>query len=79
MEQEKKEQLQAAAEKVAVGAFAKAKLLSGWRKWVAIVIGTLAAGAAAWLMSGCAAAVKQDEAGFSARWVIVLPVEGGEK
>ena len=75
MEQEKKEQLQAAAEKVAVGAFAKAKLLSGWRKWLAFAIGTLAAGAAAWLMSGCAAAVKQDEAGFSARWVLVLPVE----
>lgn len=75
MEQEKKEQLQAAAEKVAVGAFAKAKLLSGWRKWVAIAVGVLAAGAAAWLMAGCAAAVKQDEAGFCARWVIVLPVE----
>ncbi len=67
--------MQAAAEKVAVGAFAKAKLLSGWRKWVAIAVGVLAAGAAAWLMSGCAAAVKQDAEGFCARWVIVLPVE----
>lgn len=78
MEQENNK-LQAAAEKVAVGAFSKAKLLSGWRKWVAIVIGTLAAGAAAWLMTGCAAAVKQDADGICARWVIVLPVEGGEK
>lgn len=63
MNEEKKEQLQAAAQKVAVGALAKAKLLSGWRKWVAIVIGTLAAGAAAWLMAGCTAAVKQADAG----------------
>lgn len=75
MEQEKKEKMQAAAEKVAVGAFAKAKQLSGWRKCAAIVVGTLAAAAAAWLMSGCAAAVRQDASGVSARWVIVLPLD----
>lgn len=75
MKQDEKEKMLAAAKKVAVGAFGKAKLLSGWRKWLAFAIGTLAAGAAAWLMGGCAAAVKQDEAGFSARWVLVLPVE----
>lgn len=76
MEQEKKEKMQAAAEKVAVGAFAKAKLLSGWRKWVAIVIGTLAAGAAAWLMAGCTGSYSQRADGsVDARWVIVLPVE----
>ena len=75
MEQEKKDKLQAAADKVAEGAFAKAKLLTGWRKWAAIAIGTLAAAAAAWLMSGCAAAVRQDASGVSARWVIVLPID----
>lgn len=75
MVQEKKEKMQAAAEKVAVGAFAKAKLLSGWRKCAAIVVGTLAAAAAAWLMSGCAAAVRQDASGVSARWVIALPLD----
>jgi hypothetical protein len=76
MEQEKKDKIAAAADKVAVGAFAKAKLLTGWRKWVAIVIGTLAAGAAAWLAAGCAAAVKQDADGF--RGVIVILPEGGK-
>jgi hypothetical protein len=76
MEQEKKEQLQAAAEKVAVGAFSKAKLLSGWRKWVAIAVGVLAAVAAAWLASGCTGSYSQAADGsVDARWVIVLPVE----
>lgn len=75
MEQEKKDRIQEAAEKVAVSAFAKAKLLTGWRKWAAIGVGTLAAAAAAWLMSGCAAAVRQDASGVSARWVIVLPID----
>lgn len=75
MKQDEKEKIRAAAERVAVGAFVKAKVLTGWRKWLALAVGTLAAGAAAWLMSGCAAVVKQDEAGFSARWVLVLPVE----
>lgn len=80
MNEEKKEQLQAVAEKVAVGAFAKAKLLSGWRRWLAFAIGTLAAGAAAWLMSGCTGSYSQRADGsVDARWVIVLPVEGGEK
>ncbi len=74
MEQKKKEKMQETAQKVAVGAFGKAKQLSGWKKWVAIAIGTLAAGAAAWLMSGCSAAVKQDAGGMSARWVIALPI-----
>lgn len=71
MEQEKKEKMQAAAEKVAVGAFAKAKLLSGWRKWVAIVIGTLAAGAAAWLMAGCSTTYSQS-AGGDVFWVVEI-------
>ena len=75
MEQEKKDRMQAAAVKVAVGAFAKARLLTGWRKWAAIVVGTLTAAAAAWLMSGCAAAIRQDASGVSARWVIVLPID----
>lgn len=76
MEQEKKEKLQAAAEKVAVGAFAKAKLLSGWKKWVAIAVGVLAAGAAAWLSVGCTGSYTQRADGsVDARWVIVLPVE----
>lgn len=72
MTNEQKDKLQAAAGKVAEGAFSKAKLLSGWRKWLAIAIGTLAAGAAAWLMSGCAAAVKQDAGGFSGL-IVILP------
>lgn len=68
------------AAKIADKAFAKAKVLSGWRKWVAIVIGTLAAGAAAWLMAGCTGSYSQRADGsVDARWVIVLPVEGGEK
>lgn len=61
-----------AAAKIADKAFAKAKVLSGWKKWVAIVIGTLAAGAAAWLMAGCTAAVKQDAGGFSGL-IVILP------
>ena len=66
----------AAAKKVAVGAFGKAKLLSGWRKWLAFAIGTLAAGAAAWLMAGCTGSYSQHADGsVDARWVIVLPVE----
>lgn len=77
MEQEKKDKLMAAAGRVAEGAFNKARVLTGWKKWVAIVAGVLAAGAAAWLAAGCAAAVKQDADGISARWVIVLP-EGGK-
>lgn len=72
MTKEQKEKMQAAADKVAVGAFTKAKMLSGWKKWVAIVIGTLAAGAAAWLMAGCTAAVKQDAGGFSGL-IVILP------
>lgn len=80
MEQEKKDKLQAAAGKVADGAFAKAKLLTGWRKWVAIAVGVLAAGAAAWLAAGCTGSYSQRADGsVDARWVIVLPVEGGEK
>ncbi len=72
MEQEKKEKIQAAAEKVAVGAFGKARLLSGWKKWLAIAIGTLAAGAAAWLMSGCAAGFEQT-ADRTAGLIVILP------
>lgn len=80
MEQEKKDKLQAAADKVAEGAFAKAKLLTGWKKWAVIAIGTLAAGAAAWLAAGCTGSYSQAADGsVDARWVIVLPVEGGEK
>lgn len=76
MEQEKKDRIQAAADKVAVGAFAKAKLLIGWRKWLAIAVGVLAAGAAAWLASGCTGSYSQAADGsVDARWVIVLPVE----
>ena len=76
MKQDAKEKILAVAKKVAVGAFDKAKLLSGWRKWVAIVIGTLAAGAAAWLAAGCTGSYSQRADGsVDARWVIVLPVE----
>ena len=76
MEQEKKDKLQAAADKVAVGAFGKAKQLSGWKKWVAIAVGVLAAGAAAWLAAGCTGSYSQRADGsVDARWVIVLPVE----
>lgn len=71
MEQEKKDRIQAAAEKVAVGAFAKAKLLSGWRKWVAIAVGVLAAGAAAWLMAGCSTTYSQS-AGGDVFWVVEI-------
>ena len=72
--------MQAAADKVAVGAFAKAKVLSGWRKWLAIAVGVLAAGAAAWLSVGCTGSYSQRVDGsVDARWVIVMPVEGGEK
>lgn len=69
MNSENKNKLQAAAEKVAVGAFAKAKLLTGWKKWVAIVIGSLAAGAAAWLMAGCSTTYSQS-AGGDVFWVV---------
>lgn len=76
MKQDVKGKMLAVAKKVAAGAFGKAKLLSGWRKWVAIVIGTLAAGAAAWLASGCTGSYSQRADGsVDARWVIVLPVE----
>lgn len=75
MEQEKKDKLQAAADKVAVGAFAKAKLLTGWRKWVAIAVGVLAAGAAAWLAAGCSSTYKQSAAG-DIYWIVeVSPLE----
>lgn len=76
MEQEKKEKLMAAAGRVAGSAFTKARVLTGWRKWLAIAAGVLAAGAAAWLAAGCAAAVKQDADGF--RGVIVILPEGGK-
>lgn len=76
MEQEKKDRIQAAADKVAVGAFTKARLLTGWRKWLAIAVGVLAAGAAAWLAAGCTGSYSQAADGsVDARWVIVLPVE----
>lgn len=71
MEQEKKDKLQAAADKVAEGAFAKAKLLTGWRKWVAIAIGTLAAAAAAWLAAGCSTTYSQS-AGGDVFWVVEI-------
>lgn len=75
MEQEKKDKLQAAADKVAVGAFAKAKLLTGWRKWAAIAVGVIAAGAAAWLAAGCSSTYKQSAAG-DIFWVVeVSPLE----
>lgn len=76
MEQEKKDKLMAAADRVAVGAFAKAKLLTGWRRWLAIAAGVLAAGAAAWLAAGCSGEVQMDADSISARWVIVLPEVG---
>ena len=71
MEQEKKDKLQAAADKVAVGAFAKAKLLTGWRKWLAIAVGVLAAGAAAWLAAGCSTTYSQT-AGGDVFWVVEI-------
>lgn len=75
MEQEKKDKMQAAAGKVAVGAFAKAKLLTGWRKWVAIAVGVLAAGAAAWLAAGCSSTYKQSADG-DIYWVVeVSPLD----
>ena len=75
MEQEKKDKMQAAADKVAVGAFTKAKRLTGWRKWVAIAIGVLAAGAAAWLAAGCSSTYKQSAAG-DIYWIVeVSPLD----
>lgn len=75
MEQEKKDKLMAAAGKVAVGAFAKAKLLTGWRKWAAIAVGVLAAGAAAWLAAGCSSTYKQSADG-DIYWVVeVSPLD----
>jgi hypothetical protein len=75
MEQEKKDKIAAAADKVAVGAFAKAKLLTGWRKWVAIAVGVLAAGAAAWLAAGCSSTYKKSADG-DIYWVVeVSPLE----
>lgn len=71
MEQEKKDRIQAAADKVAVGAFAKAKLLTGWKKWVAIAVGVLAAGAAAWLAAGCSTTYSQT-AGGDVFWVVEI-------
>lgn len=71
MGQEKKDRIQAAADKVAVGAFAKAKLLTGWRKWVAIAVGVLAAGAAAWLAAGCSTTYSQS-AGGDVFWVVEI-------
>lgn len=71
MEQETKNRIQAAADKVAVGAFAKAKLLTGWRKWVAIAVGVLAAGAAAWLAAGCSTTYSQS-AGGDVFWVVEI-------
>lgn len=80
MNTDTKEKLNNAAKKVAEGAFAKAKLLTGWKKWVAIAVGVLAAGAAAWLAAGCTGSYSQAADGsVDARWVIVLPVEGGGK
>ncbi len=80
MNEEQKNKINTVAKKVAEGAFAKAKLLSGWKKWVAIAVGVLAAGAAAWLAAGCTGSYSQRADGsVDARWVIVLPVEGGEK
>lgn len=75
MEQEKKDKIAAAADKVAVGAFATAKLLTGWRKWVAIAVGVLAAGAAAWLAAGCSSTYKQSADG-DIYWVVeVSPLD----
>lgn len=62
------------ASEIAEKAFFKAKLLTGWKRWVAIVIGTLAAGAAAWLMNGCAAVVSKDASGVTTSWVVVIPI-----
>lgn len=75
MEQDKRNKVQAAAGKVAVGAFAKAKLLTGWRKWVSIAVGVLAAGAAAWLAAGCSSTYKQSADG-DIYWIVeVSPLE----
>lgn len=71
MEQEKKDKVKAAADKVAEGAFAKAKLLTGWKKWVAIAVGVLAAGAAAWLAAGCSTIYSQS-AGGDVFWVVEI-------
>ena len=71
MEQEKKDKVKAAADKVAEGAFAKAKVLTGWKKWVAIAVGVLSAGAAAWLAAGCSTTYSQS-AGGDVFWVVEI-------
>ena len=60
------------AAKIAEKAFAMAKELTAWRKWVAIVIGTLAAGVAAWLMNGCTTVIRSDAFGVTVSRIIVL-------
>lgn len=69
MDQENKEKLQSAAGKVAAGAFSKAKVLSGWKKWLTIAVGVLAAGAASWLAAGCSTTYRQS-AGGDVFWVV---------
>ena len=78
MNTDTKEKLNNAAKKAAVHAAEKAKVATGWRRWLWFAVAAGAAVVALFTTTGCAAAVRQDAGAISAHWVI-LPITTIEK
>ena len=72
MNTDTKETLNNAAKKAAVHAAEKAKVATGWRRWLWFAVAAGAAVVALFTTTGCAAAVRQDAGGFSGL-IVVLP------
>lgn len=74
MNQEQKNKINAAASKAAATAAEKAKMATGWKKWLWFAAAIIAAGVALFTTTGCAAGFEQT-ADRTAAAIIILPTK----
>ena len=72
MNQEQKNKINAAASKAAATAAEKAKMATGWKKWLWFAAAIIAAGVALFTTTGCAAGFEQTSDRTAAA-IIILP------
>lgn len=72
MNQEQKNKINAAAGKAAATAAEKAKMATGWKKWLWFAAAIIAAGVALFTTTGCAAGFEQTSDRTAAA-IIILP------
>lgn len=72
MTEDRKNKLNTAASKLAASAAEKAKIATGWKKWLWFAAAIIAAGVALFTTTGCAAGFEQTT-NRTAAAIIILP------